>query len=102
MRHDGLVMKNPSQKEPELCRVLGANLRRARLAAEISQEELAALCGLHRTEISLVELGKRQVRIGTALRVVSVLNISLDGLVSGLSWSPEAEAFVYAEPPAAR
>jgi DNA-binding XRE family transcriptional regulator len=32
-----------------------ANLRRHREAVKLSQEELAGHCGLHRTEISLLE-----------------------------------------------
>jgi transcriptional regulator with XRE-family HTH domain len=41
------------------------NLRRHRLAAGLSQEALAALCDLHRTEISLLERCKRSPRLET-------------------------------------
>ncbi|MCW3033126.1 MAG: hypothetical protein QOK19_756 [Solirubrobacteraceae bacterium] len=42
-----------------------ANLRRYRIAAGLSQEALATLCDLHRTEISLLERRKRSPRLET-------------------------------------
>ncbi len=42
-----------------------ANLRRHRQAAGLSQEALAAICDLHRTEISLLERCKRSPRLET-------------------------------------
>jgi len=41
------------------------NLRRHRLAAGLSQEALAELCNLHRTEISLLERRRRSPRLET-------------------------------------
>jgi transcriptional regulator with XRE-family HTH domain len=41
------------------------NLRRHRDAAGLSQEALASLCDLHRTEISLLERSKRSPRLET-------------------------------------
>jgi transcriptional regulator with XRE-family HTH domain len=42
-----------------------ANLRTHRNRAGLSQEALADLCGLHRTEISLLERCKRSPRLET-------------------------------------
>jgi len=42
-----------------------ANLRQYRVAAGLSQEALADLCDLHRTEISLLERCKRSPRLET-------------------------------------
>lgn len=42
-----------------------ANLRRHRARAGLSQEALADLCDLHRTEISLLERCKRSPRLET-------------------------------------
>jgi transcriptional regulator with XRE-family HTH domain len=42
-----------------------ANLRHHRLQAGLSQEALADLCNLHRTEISLLERCKRSPRLET-------------------------------------
>jgi transcriptional regulator with XRE-family HTH domain len=41
----------------------GRNLKRLRLAAGLSQEELAARAGLHRTYVSSVERGNRNVSL---------------------------------------
>jgi len=41
------------------------NLRHHRDAAGLSQEALASLCDLHRTEISLLERSKRSPRLET-------------------------------------
>jgi transcriptional regulator with XRE-family HTH domain len=41
------------------------NLRRQRTRAGLSQEALAELCDLHRTEISLLERSKRSPRLET-------------------------------------
>ena len=42
-----------------------ANLRARRIRLGLSQEALADLCGLHRTEISLLERRKRSPRLDT-------------------------------------
>jgi len=41
----------------------------------MSQEELANAAGLHPTHISLIESGKRSVRIETVERLAKALNI---------------------------
>lgn len=45
--------------EREVGRHFGANLRRARRAADLSQEALGFRAGLHRTEVGLLERGVR-------------------------------------------
>jgi transcriptional regulator with XRE-family HTH domain len=59
------------------------NLRRARVRAEISQEELGERCDLHRTEISLLERAGREPRLGTILKLADALGISPEELISG-------------------
>ena len=49
------------------------NLRKARQKAEISQEELGFRCDLHRTEISLLERGGREPRLGTIVKLAGAL-----------------------------
>ena len=48
-----------------------------RLEQEISQEELADRCGLHRTYISDIELGKRNLSLENIERIAVSLNKSL-------------------------
>lgn len=55
----------------------GQAVRKVRLAQGISQEELAERCGLHRTYISDVELGKRNLSLENIERIAVSLNTSL-------------------------
>jgi transcriptional regulator with XRE-family HTH domain len=48
---------------------LGKNLRDHRERAGLSQEELAEVCDLDRTEISLLERGLRFPRLDTLVRL---------------------------------
>ena len=57
------------------------NLRRERAAAGISQERLGFLCGLHRTEISLLERGERDPRLSTVIRLARGLGVAPASLV---------------------
>jgi transcriptional regulator with XRE-family HTH domain len=51
------------------------NLRRRRLETGLSQEALASLCRLHRTEISLLERGVREPRLSTIVRLARALDV---------------------------
>lgn len=55
----------------------GQAVRKIRRDQRISQEELAERCGLHRTYISDVELGKRNISLENIERVATSLNKSL-------------------------
>ena len=55
----------------------GQAVRRLRRNQAVSQEELAERCGLHRTYISDVELGKRNVSLENIERIATSLNKSL-------------------------
>jgi transcriptional regulator with XRE-family HTH domain len=75
------------------------NLRRARQAASISQEELADRCELHRTEISLLERGGREPRLGTMVKLATALGTTPETLCEGIGWSPQARKFKIDAPP---
>jgi transcriptional regulator with XRE-family HTH domain len=64
------------------------NLRKARQKREISQEELGFLCELHRTEISLLERGGREPRLGTLIKLASALEVTPEELCDGIRWLP--------------
>lgn len=51
------------------------NLRTAREERGLSQEALGFECGLHRTEISLLERGGRDPRLETIVRLARGLGI---------------------------
>ena len=55
----------------------GQAVRNVRLEQGISQEELADRCGLHRTYISDVELGKRNISLENIERIAISLNKTL-------------------------
>lgn len=58
----------------------GQIVRELRLSKNISQEILADLCGLHRTYISDVELGKRNVSLENIEKIAKALGVSLTKL----------------------
>lgn len=66
--------------QPNILIRFGQTVRNIRLSQNISQEELADRCGLHRTYISDVELGKRNVSLENIERIAQSLNISLSSL----------------------
>lgn len=66
--------------KPNILIRFGQTVRTIRHKQNISQEELAERCGLHRTYISDVELGKRNVSLENIERIAASLNISLSAL----------------------
>jgi transcriptional regulator with XRE-family HTH domain len=62
------------------------NLRAHRERLNLSQEELADICDLHRTEISLLERCKRSPRLETIVVLARALGLSSAGeLLTGIS-----------------
>ena len=62
-----------------------ANLHQHRNHAGLSQEALAAICDLHRTEISLLERCKRSPRLETVVILARGLKLSSPGgLLKGI------------------
>lgn len=62
----------------------GEAVRRLRQSKRISQEEFADLCGLHRTYISDIELGKRNVSLENIEKIAGALGISISRLFEGV------------------
>lgn len=60
-----------------LAEEIGALVRQLRVAAEMSQEEFADRCGVHRTYIGSIERGEKAITLETAQKIVVALNISL-------------------------
>lgn len=55
----------------------GYAIRRIRQDRHISQEQLADMCGLHRTYISDIELGKRNVSLENIEKMALAFDISI-------------------------
>ena len=64
---------------------LGANLKRRRRAARLSQERLSELADLDRTLISLIERGKKLPRIDTLVKLSRGLGLPLSDLLEGIA-----------------
>jgi transcriptional regulator with XRE-family HTH domain len=77
----------------------GENLLRIRQARKLSQESLAELAAVHRTQITLIENGKRQPGVETVARLAGALEVSIESLFEGIRWDPRAGEFVVADPP---
>jgi transcriptional regulator with XRE-family HTH domain len=75
-----------------------ANLRQARIKAGISQEALAGLCELHRTEISLLERAGREPRLATIVKLAGALGTTPGELCEGIGWNARKKAFSVKRP----
>lgn len=60
------------------------NLRRERKRLGISQEELGFRCGLHRTEIGLLERAQRDPQLRTIVRLARGLGIDASRLLKNV------------------
>jgi transcriptional regulator with XRE-family HTH domain len=54
---------------------LGANLRGARKKLGLSQEQVAERSGVHATEVSRIEAGKRDPRVTTVERLARAVEV---------------------------
>ena len=72
-------LRKPSQ---ELTQILADNIRAYRKAKHLSQEELADMCGLHRTYVGSVERGERNVTLSTLETLAAVLGVSIPELLT--------------------
>ncbi len=71
------------------------NLRKARQSKKISQEELGRRTGVHRTEISLLERGGREPRLGTIVKLCGALDTTPEALCDGIRWNPKSQKFTF-------
>ena len=58
------------------------NLRKIRTAKGISQEKLADLCDLHRTYVSSVERGERNITVDNMARLATALGVDIRELLN--------------------
>jgi transcriptional regulator with XRE-family HTH domain len=63
---------------------LGNRVRRLRLRKRLSQEDLADVCGLHRTYLGSVERGERNVSLTNIVRLARALDTTPSRLLTGL------------------
>ncbi len=66
----------------DFTRRFGERLRELREARGVSQEQLAATAGLHRTHVSLIERNRRAVRLDTLDKLAQALGVGATELIS--------------------
>ncbi|MEE2026095.1 helix-turn-helix domain-containing protein [Alkalimonas mucilaginosa] len=76
-------MNNYLPEESAFLVAFGYRLRTIRLQRNLSQEELADLCGLHRTYIGSIERGERNISILNISRLAKALGCNLSTLMEG-------------------
>jgi len=75
-----------------------ANMKRARLRLDISQEELGFRCKLNRTTISHYERGSREPGVDAVIKLAAGLETTPGALCEGISWLPEEQRFAVEGP----
>ncbi len=66
--------------QEDLLFAFGQTVRKLRLSKDISQEKFADMCNLHRTYISDVELGKRNVSLENIGKIAKALDMHVSDL----------------------
>ena len=69
------------RKEAKIQALFGQHLRKVRLRKGVSQEKLAELAGLHRTYVSSVERGERNISLVNINRLAKALGVRLRELM---------------------
>ncbi|MEZ5537692.1 MAG: helix-turn-helix transcriptional regulator [Thiolinea sp.] len=73
-----MLTKNTTQNARK---IFARNLKEIRAKANLSQEELADLAGLHRTYVGSVERGERNISIDNMERLASALAVDIKDLL---------------------
>jgi transcriptional regulator with XRE-family HTH domain len=76
--------------DEEFLQNLGEAIRVRRLALGLSQEELASRASVHRTYLSDIERGTRNITLGMLAQVANALNMTLASLAR-LAETPQSE-----------
>lgn len=79
------------EREPILVET-GARIRKARLEAGLNLQDFARLTGLSISALSLIETGKRDLRLTTLDTISSALRVSLADLFGGKRSDRDAAA----------
>ena len=77
-------MKTEKLRKPTntLVGIFAENVRLLRNAQNLSQEQLAAVCGLHRTYVGSVERAERNVTLSTLEVLADALGVSVPRLLT--------------------
>ena len=75
----------------DLLREFGLRMKAARQAAGLSQEALVHLAGLHRTYVSSVERGERNIALLNMVTLATVLDVDARTLIAGMARPPRSK-----------
>lgn len=64
---------------------VGTRVRQLRQKKELSQEELADLCGIHRGHMGQIERGEKNLTLSTLQKVSKGLRVSVSSLLKGIA-----------------
>jgi transcriptional regulator with XRE-family HTH domain len=81
---DGCLRSTPDPELAEPLSRFAANLRRARLSADMSQEDLAFEADMHRTALSRLETCERAPESRTLVRLARALDMTPASLLRGV------------------
>lgn len=73
-------------------RIFGVVIRQARERLHLSQEDLAAEAGLHRTYISLLERGRRTPSLTVIIQLATALELSATKLLDAFEQERDRQA----------
>ena len=74
-----------------LLQAIGANVRRLRIEADLTQEKLAELVGINPRTVQKIEAGKLNILVTTFSRIQSALGCQADQLVPAPKRRPKAK-----------
>jgi transcriptional regulator with XRE-family HTH domain len=75
----------------EVSRQVGRRIRRRRRYLDMTQEEFAHRASVHRTQIPLIESGRRMPRLHTLIRLGTALDLSPCQLLEGIRPDPTGD-----------
>ena len=78
------MVRRPERRGATAQEIFGSNVRSLRLELGLSQEELANRTGLHRTYVSSVERGQRNISLDGIRRLAEQLGVSASDLLRGV------------------
>jgi len=76
---DKKELRKPSKN---ITSILAGNIKAFRQKQKMSQEELAHMCGLHRTYVGSIERGERNATLSTLEALAAALNTNIPRLLT--------------------
>ena len=75
-----------SESDQYILQRFGQQVRNLRQRKAMSQEELAARAGVHRTYIGMIERGEKNVTIISMMKIATALDIEISELLKDFSY----------------